>query len=132
MIPRCGIDTSVLVRLAIGEPERDFQRCAEALRVLVEDQGREIFASNQAIGEAYVAIQHHYGVSDVDARAALINVLSSGLVAPMNGQTVILALQSLESPGLFDRLIADDYSRVGLETFTLDRRMATLPNVRRL
>ena len=132
MLPRCGIDTSVLVRLAIGEPERDFQRCAEALRVLVEDQGREIFASNQAIGEAYVAIQHHYGVSDVDARAALINVLSSGLVAPMNGQTVILALQSLESPGLFDRLIADDYSRVGLETFTLDRRMATLPNVRRL
>ena len=132
MLPRCGIDTSVLVRLVIGEPERDFQRCAEALRVLVEDQGREIFASNQAIGEAYVAIQHHYGVSDVDARAALINVLSSGLVAPMNGQTVILALQSLESPGLFDRLIADDYSRVGLETFTLDRRMATLPNVRRL
>ena len=61
-----------------------------------------------------------------------INVLSSGLVAPLNGQAVILALQSLESPGLFDRLIADDYSRVGLETLTLDRRMATLPNARRL
>ena len=40
--------------------------------------------------------------------------------------------QNLESPGLFDRLIADDYSRVGLETLTLDRRMATLPNARRL
>ena len=132
MTPRYGIDISVLVRLAVGEPERDFQHCTEALRVLVEDQGREIFASNQVIGEAYVTIQHHYGVSDFDARAALIDVLTSGLVAPLNGQVVILALQTREGPGLFDRLIADDYSRAGLETLTLDRRMSTLPNVRRL
>ena len=132
MTPRFGIDTSVLVRLAVGEPTRDFERCIEELRVLVEDQGREIFASNQVIGEAYITIQHHYGVSDADARAVLIDVLTSGLVAPLNGQVVILALQTRDSPGLFDRLIADDYSRAGLETLTLDRRMATLPNVRGL
>ena len=132
MTPRFGIDASVLVRLAVGEPERDFQRCLEALRALVEDQGREIFASNQVIGEAYVAIQHHYGVSDADARAALIDVLTSGPVAPLNGQAVIQALQTCEGPGLFDRLIADDYSRAGLETLTLDRRMGNLPNVRNL
>ncbi|MCY4558757.1 MAG: hypothetical protein OXF79_20745 [Chloroflexi bacterium] len=99
---------------------------------MVENEGREIFASNQVIGEAYVTIQHHYGVSDTDARAALTNVLTSGLVAPLNGQAAIQALQSPDSPGLFDRLIADDYSRGGLETLTLDRRMANLPNVRRL
>ncbi len=132
MTPRFGIDTSVLVRLAVGEPERDFQRCLEALRALVEDEGREIFASNQVIGEAYIAIQHHYRVSDVDARVALIDVLTSGLVAPLNGQAVIQALQTREGPGLFDRLIADDYSRAGLETLTLDRRMGNLPNVRNL
>ena len=84
------------------------------------------------IGEAYVAIQHHYRVSDVDARGALIDVLTSGLVAPLNGQAVIQALQTREGPGLFDRLIADDYSRAGLETLTLDRRMGNLPNVRNL
>lgn len=132
MTPRFGIDTSVLVRLAVGEPERDFQRCIEELRVLVEDQGGEIFASNQVIGEAYVTIQHHYGVSDADARGVLIDVLTSGLVAPLNGQAVVLALQTRDSPGLFDRLIADDYSRVGLETLTLDTQMANLPNVRGL
>ena len=132
MTPRFGIDTSVLVRLAVGEPTRDFERCIEALRVMVEDQGREIFASNQVIGEAYITIQHHYGVSDADTRAVLIDVLSSGLVAPLNGLVVIRALQTRDSPGLFDRLIADDYSRAGLETLTLDRRMATLPSVRRL
>ena len=132
MTPRFGIDTSVLVRLAVGEPERDFQRCLEALRALVEDQGVEIFASNQVIGEAYVAIQHHYQVSDADARNALIDVLTSGLVAPLNGQAVIQTLQTREGPGLFDRLIADDYSSAGLETLTLDRRMGNLPNVRNL
>ena len=132
MTPHFGIDTSVLVRLAVGEPARDFQHCLEALRALVEDQGREIFASNQVIGEAYVTIQHHYGVSDADARTALIDVLTSGLIAPLNGQVVIQALQTRDSPGLFDRLIADDYSRAGLETLTLDRRMASLPTVRRL
>ncbi len=132
MTPRFGIDTSVLVRLAVGEPERDFRHCVEALRVLVEDEGREIFASNQVIGEAYVAIQHHYGVSDADARDVLINVLTSGLVAPLNGHAVIQSLQTREGPGLFDRLIAEDYGRAGLETLTLDRRMANLPNVRQL
>lgn len=132
MTQPCGIDTSILVRLAVGDPEPDFERCVAALRTLVEDHGREVFASNQVVGEAYVAIQHHYRVSDTDTRAALINVLTSGLVAPLNGQSVILALRSKGQPGLFDRLIADDYSRAGLQTLTLDRRMASLPGAQRL
>ena len=132
MTPRFGIDTSVLVRLATGDPEGDFQRCVEELRVRVEDQGGEVLASNQVIGEAYVALQHYYRISDAEARAALINVLTSGMVSPSNGRPVILALQSRGGPGLFDRLIADDYSRNALETLTLDRRMATLPGVRRI
>ena len=132
MTQRLGIDTSVLVRLTTKEPEQDFRRCVEGLRFLVEDQGCEIFASNQVIGEAYITIQHHYGVSSSDARAALVDVLTSGLVAPLNGQSVILALEAQGGPGLFDRLIANDYSRVGLETLTLDHRMASLPTVRRL
>ncbi len=132
MTQRLGIDTSVLVRLTTGEPERDFQRCVEVLRSLAEDRGSEIFASNQVIGEAYIAIQDHYGVSSSDARAALIDVLTSGLGAPLNGQSVILARPVSGAPGLFDRLIADDYFRAGLETLTLDRRVASLPAVRRL
>ena len=133
MTQPCGIDTSVLVRLAVGEPELDFERVSRRCANLVEDRGREVLERfNQVIGEAYVAIQHHYRVSDTDARAALINVLTSGLVAPLNGQSVILALRSKGQPGLFDRLIADDYSRAGLQTLTLDRRMASLPGAQRL
>ncbi len=131
MTPRFGIDTSVLVRLLSGDPAAEFERCANRLNDLVED-GAEVFASNQVIGEAYVAVQHHYGVSKSDARAGLAEVLRSGLVAPLHGRTVFAALEASAGAGLLDRLIADDYSRAGLEVLTLDRRMGSLPGVRRL
>jgi predicted nucleic acid-binding protein len=131
MISRYGIDTSVLVRLITARPPDAFTHCEKRLTALVEG-GAEVFASNQVIGEAYVAVQHHYGVSTVDARAALLGVLRSGLVAPMNGHAVIAALEASIGPGLFDRLIADDYHRAGLEVLTLDRQMAGLPHARRL
>ena len=132
MTQRFGIDTSVLVRLITRDPEKDFMHCVSELRSLIEDQGGEVFASNQVVGETYVAVQHHYGVSSADARASLLDALRSGLVAPLNGLSVVEALRATGGPGLFDRLIADDYSRSGMETFTLDHRMASLPGVRRL
>ena len=132
MTPRFGIDTSLLVRLVAGEPQAEFEHCVETLRSLIEDDGAEIVVSNQVIGEAYVAVRHHYGVSKTDARAGLLDVLRSGMVAPLNGRAVLAALEAREGAGLLDRLIAEEYSRVGLEVLTLDRRMATLPAVRRL
>ena len=132
MTPRYGIDTSVLVRLITREPEAQYQRCVRELSQMVEQERAEVFASNQVIGEAYVAVQHHYGVSKMDARVALTGALTSGLVAPLNGQSALLALREAGGAGLVDRLIADDYSRTVSETLTLDRRMAALPGVRRL
>ncbi len=132
MTPRFGIDTSVLARLLSGDPAADFERCMSRLSALVEDGGAEVFASNQVIGEAYVAVQHHYGVTKADARAGLVEVLRSGLVSPLNGRAVFAALEASGGPGLLDRLIADDYSRAGLEALTLDRKMASLAGVRRL
>lgn len=91
-----------------------------------------VYASNQVVGEAYATLRHHYRASRDDAKIGLIRAFDSGLVAPLNGQSVIDALAASGGPGLFDRLITDDYSRVGLETVTLDRRMASLPNTRHL
>ncbi len=127
MTPRYGIDTSVLVRLVTGHPEDGFEYSLSALRALVEDDGAEIFASNQVIGEAYVAIQHHFGISKLDARAGLLDVLQSGLVAPLSGGSVIAALGASGGAGLLDRLITSDYSRANVSVLTLDKRMAALP-----
>ena len=132
MVLRYGIDTSVLVRLVSGYPQGDFDRCVSELSTLVDEQRYEVFASNQVIGEAYATLTHHYGASEAQARSGLLDALTSGLVAPLNGKAVIDALSASGEPGLFDRLIADDYSRAGLETLTLDREMASLPDVQRL
>ena len=121
-----GIDTSVLVRLVTGQPPNLFTLCVEGLSGLSAG-GVEVVASNQVIGEAYVVLQRHYGISREDSRTALHATLTSGLVSPLNGRLVLDALSALGGPGLFDLLIANDYSQAGLETLTLDRQMASLP-----
>lgn len=126
---RLGIDTSILVRLLVAEPENDFRHCVAELRNLVERQDVEILASNQVIGEAYIAVQHHYGVGKRDAKEALAQVLRSGIVAPLNGRPVLDALADDSGPGFFDRLIASGYADAGLEVLTQDRKMASLPGV---
>lgn len=132
MTPRFGIDTSVLVRLLTGEPEPIYAQCVAALTTLIEDEGAEVVASNQVIGEAYVAVQHHYGVSKPEARAGLLSVLRSGLVSPQHGQFVLEILQAEGGCGLLDRLIVEGYERAGLFTLTLDERMSALPGAKRL
>ena len=124
-----GIDTSILVRLVTGQPPDLFTLCVDRLSALC-GADVEILASNQVIGEAYVTLQRHYGVSKADARAQLRTTLTSGLVAPLNGRAVLDALAASGGPGLFDRLIANDYARAGMETLTLDRRMASLRHAR--
>jgi predicted nucleic acid-binding protein len=70
---RYGIDTSVLVRLLTGEPEKDYLKTVDALENLIAGEASScVVASNQVIGEAYIAVQHHYGVPKQAARAALL------------------------------------------------------------
>ncbi len=129
MIRRYGIDTSVLVRLLTGRPRDRFAHTVRRLTALASD-GTTVVASNQVIGEAYVALQHHFGVQKPAARSALIQVLGSGLVAPLNGLSVVRLLDASGGAGLLDRLIADDYARSDLDTLTLDKAMASLPRAR--
>jgi predicted nucleic acid-binding protein len=129
---RFGIDTSALVRLVTGDPEAGFTHCVRNLSKLVDGEGAEILASNQVIGEAYIALQHHYGVTKSEARSALGKVLRSGLVSPMNGPAILALLEARTGSGLLDRLIADDYARHEVVTLTLDRKMAALPRCRLL
>ena len=75
MTARFGIDTSILVRLATRDPEDGFEHCVRKLTAIIERDDAEVFASNQVVGEAYIALQHHYGVSKLDARAALASAL---------------------------------------------------------
>ena len=60
------------------DPEAEFARCARGLTRLIEEDGAEIFASNQVIGEAYVAVQQLRGLQG--AIAALVSRTCCGAV----------------------------------------------------
>ena len=128
MTQRFGIDSSVLVLLATGVPQIQFQRTVDKLTVLIEKQGAQIVAGNLVIGESYIALQHHYGVEKLDARAALAGVLQSSLVEALRGQSTLDVLAATKGCGLMDRLIAAAYNEEGFTTLTLDKKMAKLKN----
>ena len=132
MTQRYGIDASILVRLVTGEPVQDYDVAARQLTRMVENEGAQLFASNMVIGEAYIALQHHYGVAKPAAKAALCSVLTSGLAQPLHGQAVLDALAATKGCSLLDRLIAGGYSAADSDTLTLDRKMAALPRAKRL
>lgn len=130
---RYGIDTSVFVRLLTGDPDSDYRKTLRAFeKRLAEEPQAEFFVSNQVIGEAYIALQHHYGIGKDDAKAALHDVLTSGLCTPLNGSAALTALKTGTGCGLIDRLIADDYAARGMKALTNDRKMARLPEVEKL
>lgn len=132
-IQNYGIDTSVFVRLLTGDPAPDYEKTLAALKGLLDKSpASTFFVSNMVVGEAYIALQHHYGVSKPDARAAIASVLRSGLVAPLGGDGVFEALRAEEGCGLLDRLIALDYAAAECLPLTNDRKMAAQGGVRRL
>ena len=132
-MPRYGIDTSIFVRLLTGDPAKDYEQTRAALeKVLTDDPAAEIEVSNLVIAEAYFALQHHYGVPKNEACAALVSVLTSGLVKPQHGQSVPDALGETREPGVLDRLIASDYAAHGVIAVTNDKKMGRLSRARLL
>ena len=131
--PNYGIDTSVFVRLLTGHPQADYEKTLHALEKLLEaEPAAELLVSNQVIGEAYIAIQHHNGIDKSDARAAIETVLTGGLLSPLNGPAVLAILRTRGGCGLLDRLIAQDYAAREVSVLTHDRKMAALPEARLL
>ena len=84
------------MRLLTGHSQEEYERCRRDLTQMVQESSAKIFASNQVIGEAYIALHHHYGISKPEARQAL----TSGLIGSLKGQAVLAALSEQRGTGL--------------------------------
>lgn len=131
-MPSYGIDTSIFVRLLTGLPAEDHAITVKRLTAIHASQAEHITVANIVIAEAYAVLQHHYGLSKADTRAAMLSAFASGLIEPAAGDAVLTALRELKEPGLTDRLIALDYSAQHAIVLTLDRKMSTQPGCQRL
>jgi len=131
--PSYGIDTSIFVRLLTGHPTKDYEQTLEGLKKLLEKlPDAEFFVSNQVIGEAYITLQHHYGISKADAREAMLKVLTGSMIRPLNGEAALTCLRTKTGCGLLDRLIAQDYAARDAIVLTNDKKMSKLAEAKLL
>lgn len=131
----CAVDTCVLMRLAAGDPADQFAKTVEALENLLNRHiGLRIVAHNMVIGEAYIALQKHYGFTKPESRDSLAGVLTSGLVEPLDGEATLEVIDSAaKGAGLMDRLILlDSHTRQTAPLLTLDAALAKVPGAESL
>ncbi len=131
--PSYGIDTSIFVRLLTGHPAKDYAQTLDALeRLLKREPSAALYVSNQVIGEAYIALQHHYQISKSDAREAMLKLLTGSMIRPLNGDDALTCLRAKTGCGLLDRLITQDYAARDAIVLTNDKKMAKLTEAKLL
>ena len=119
-----GLDTSVVLRILAGGPERQARAARDFLLASVR-QGKRLIVSDLVISEAYFALVTHYGVAKQEAVEGLLEMLERGVVHPSTGATAVEVLRSTKSsgqkPGLVDRLIHAQYASLPAGMATIER-----------
>jgi predicted nucleic acid-binding protein len=125
-----GLDTSVVVRLLTGLPQKQLQ-AAKARLERALDEGNTVVVTDLAIAEAYYALHHHYGVPKAEARGLLLRFVTSGVVA-LDPQSSVTALSETGGAGMVDRLIHARHRALGGITLTFERPQSRLEGAERL
>ncbi|MBA4159491.1 MAG: PIN domain-containing protein [Gemmatimonadetes bacterium] len=120
-----GLDTSIVLRLLTGEPEALARAATRRLEQAVADQ-ETVIVTDLVAAEVYHALQHHYRMPEVEARALLRRLLASGVVH-LDPSGALAAFEPAGGAGLLDRLIHARHQEAGAATLTFDKRQARLP-----
>ena len=126
-----GLDTSVVVRLLVGEPAELANR-AQAFLDEVAAAGEEICVSDMVVAETYYALQYHYKVPKHEALKALKGMFDFGEVKGTGSASEVLKTRNLSSanPGFIDRLIHLDYQQDGGRMATFEKKSRRLTGTR--
>ena len=128
---KAGLDTSVVLRLLLGQPADQAARAVAFLDELSRG-GHHAVVSDLVAAEAYFALQHHYGVSKQDALMGLQRLFADGEIEPLGAVAGVLAVDGLASakPGFVDRLIHGAYASAAEEMATFEKAAGKLKAVR--
>jgi predicted nucleic acid-binding protein len=101
-----SLDTSVVIRLLVGQPADQYRRAMEFLRGQLS-AGRVVHVSDLVLAEAYFALQGFYQLPKPDALQALtLFARHSGVtVTPVALEVLGLPKLATAKPGFVDRLI---------------------------
>ncbi len=116
-----GLDTSVVLRLLVGQPADQAARARKQLE-RAHAAGDDVIVSDLVLAEAYYALHYHYRLSKVDARDLLKRMMTSGVVR-MDPEGSLIALDRSDGAGFVDRLILHRYRAINATTATFDRKL---------
>lgn len=126
-----GLDTSIVVRLLVGEPEDLAKRARKFLDELF-DSGEQAAVSDLVVSETYFALHYHYNVPKADALKALRAMFDSGEIKGTGAAPEVLKTRNLASanPGFVDRMIHRGYLDGGAGMATFEKKSRRLENVK--
>ena len=126
-----GLDTSVLLRLLAGVPEKQAKKAEEALDAISEARGK-VHVSDLVLCETFYALQFHYKVPKKEAITALRNLSQAEEIECSTMARSVLSQTNLHSanPGFVDRLIHAQYQATGTPMLTFEKAARKLPNTR--
>lgn len=127
-----GLDTSVVLRLLVGEPEEQAETATEAI-LRTRQGGAQAMVSDLVVMEAYFALQAAYQVPKKAALSALARMFDSGDIQPEPGgcaPTILHeCLKSTSKPGFVDRMIHAQYRRHGAGLATFEKASSKMQGV---
>lgn len=129
-LQRVGLDTSIVLRLLIGEPAAQAAKAVAMLDAL-RASGKRGIVSDLVVSEAYFALQYHYEVPKQLALDKLREFLESPEIEHTGQALSILTQPSLgkAKPGFVDRLIHAQYLQMSSGMMTFEKAAAKLPQV---
>ena len=126
-----SLDTSVLLRLLVGEPKDQHE---SAMKFLSEQlsQGTEVHAADLVLAEAYFALQSYYGMPKADALNALLLFVRHAGVSVSPSAIEVLSTSNLATanPGFVDRLIHGASRSAGHTLVTFEKGAKKLPGTK--
>lgn len=125
------LDTSVLLRLLVGEPQKQAKTAEDTLDELCRSGG-EVSVSDLVLCETYFALQFHYKVPKKEAITVLKNLSQSEEIECSTIARSVLTQTNLHSanPGFVDRLIHAQYETTGAPMLTFEKASKKLPNTK--
>lgn len=123
-----GLDTCVVVRLLVGEPEDQAAKAHRYVEKCYYD-GIGVYVSDMVVAEAYYALLYHYKVPEKKVVDTLQAMLSSPMITMTDHAVSVLSEYRGKGAGLVDRLIRMNILEQAHEVVTFDKEFARLQNV---
>lgn len=127
-----GLDTSVVLRLLVGQPADQAQRAVEFLESVAR-RGDRVVVADLVVAEAYFALHYHYAVPKKDALAALRKMFADGEIGSTGVAADVLTSEGATlasvKPGFVHRLIQGAYIASGGSMATFEKASGKLKSV---